>query len=271
MTFDSNLAWREATAAIAANREVFYALAGVFFLLPTLAFALLHPQPQPEPGMTPEQAMELMKVFYAEALPWLVPLMLVQGVGSLAVMALLTDNRRPTVSEAIRLGALGLLPYLLAQFMLGIGMGLVGMVLAGLGAAIGGVPLAVLVGGLAVVLIVYAMVKTSLVSPIIMVEGQRNPVAALKRSWALTRGNSARIGLFYLLIGIAFVAVSLILGAVVGVVSALVAGPDVAKVVDAVVSSAIGSLVTLYSVAILAAVHRQLAGPGEAAISQTFE
>lgn len=271
MIFDSNLAWKEANAAIAANREVFYALAGVFFLLPTLAFALLYPQPQPTPGMSPEAAMEVVKNFYADAMPMLLPMVLVQGIGSLAVMAMLTDNRRPTVGEAIRLGALGLLPYILAQLLLGLTMGLAGAVLAGLGAAIGGVSLAVLAGALVVALIVYAMVKTSLVSPIIMVEGQRNPVAALKRSWVLTKGNSARIGTFYLLVGLALIIISLIISAVVGLVATLVAGAEVTKVVEAVVSSAVSSVVTLYSVGILAAVHRQLVGPGAGAISQTFE
>ena len=37
MKFDMNAAWREATGMIAANREVLMIVAGVFFLLPSLA------------------------------------------------------------------------------------------------------------------------------------------------------------------------------------------------------------------------------------------
>ena len=40
MKFDSNRAWREASAAASANREVLVAVAGVFFLLPGLASVL---------------------------------------------------------------------------------------------------------------------------------------------------------------------------------------------------------------------------------------
>ena len=45
MKLDSSLAWKQANAAISANREVLLALAGVFFLLPRLAFQLLAPTP----------------------------------------------------------------------------------------------------------------------------------------------------------------------------------------------------------------------------------
>ena len=271
MTFDSNLAWKEATAAIAANREVFYALAGVFFLLPTLAFGLLHPQPQPGAGMSPEQALAMIQTFYMEAMPWLVPMMLVQAVGSLAILALLTDHRRPTVAQAIRLGLTGLLPYLLAQFLVGMGAGFVAVALVGTGFALGGVPVGVAAGALAVAGVIYAMVKTSLAAPVIMVEGQRNPVAALKRSWALTRGNSSRIAVFYLLVGIAFAIISMLVGVVFGVAGALLGGSETARAVEVVATSGVGAVVTLYTMGIVAAVHRQLAGPGAAAISETFE
>ena len=40
MKFDSNRAWREASASASANREVLLAVAGVFFLLPGLASVL---------------------------------------------------------------------------------------------------------------------------------------------------------------------------------------------------------------------------------------
>ena len=51
MTFDSNRAWKEASGAISANRDVVLALAGVFFLLPGLVSALLLPAPAPVDGM----------------------------------------------------------------------------------------------------------------------------------------------------------------------------------------------------------------------------
>ena len=40
MKFDSNQAWKQAASQVSANRDVLIALAGVFLLLPVLAFSL---------------------------------------------------------------------------------------------------------------------------------------------------------------------------------------------------------------------------------------
>ena len=69
MRFDSNLAWKDAASAVSANRDVLLALAGVFFVLPSFAFALLYPQPEPPAGAAPEQLFELMGAFYRQAWP----------------------------------------------------------------------------------------------------------------------------------------------------------------------------------------------------------
>ena len=67
MRFDSNLAWKDAASAVSANRDVLLALAGVFFVLPSFAFALLYPQPEPPAGAAPEQLFELMGAFTPNA------------------------------------------------------------------------------------------------------------------------------------------------------------------------------------------------------------
>lgn len=69
MKFDSNRAWKEASAAISANREVVFALAGVFFLLPGLAMALLFPAPQPTAGMESREAAATLANYYTSILP----------------------------------------------------------------------------------------------------------------------------------------------------------------------------------------------------------
>lgn len=271
MRFDSNQAWQRAAASVGANREVLFAVAGVFILLPGLAFSLLFPQPEPQTGMSPDQMMEVASSFYMEAAPYFIPVALLQGIGTLSLLALLTDRRRPTVGEAIRAGALGLLSYIGAQLLLGLGIGLVGGLLVALGAASGSAAVAAVLVGLVAAVVVYIAVRTSLVAPVIVVEGQRSPVAALRRSWALTQGQAARIGVFFLLLFVVAMIVLLILGGLIGVAAALVAGPQGALVINAVVSAALGAAFSLYFVAVLAAVHRQLAGadPGETA--QVFD
>ena len=118
MKFDSNLAWRQASATVSANRDVLLALAGVFFLLPRLVLSLFMPEPQSRPNMTPAEMMEMLQNFYLQIAPYAIPMMLFQAVGTLAMLTLFTDRSRPTVGQAIRQGARGLFPYLAAQFLL---------------------------------------------------------------------------------------------------------------------------------------------------------
>lgn len=271
MTFDSNRAWKEASASVTANREVLLALAGFFFVLPSIAFSLFFPQPEPVAGATPEQTLALMREFYLRAAPYFIPIALIQMGGTLAMLTLFTDLSRPTVGEAIRQGFLAVIPYFLAQLLLGIGLGLGAVLLFSIAALTGVAAIAVIVGIALLIGAVYIGVKTSLVAPVVSVEHERNPLTALRRSWALTKGNSARLALFYLLVIVVFVLVVSIAMGIVGVVLALLIGGDTARLIAAVVSAVLGGMFTLYFVAILASAHRQLAGPSTAAVSATFE
>lgn len=270
MKFDSNLAWKDASSSVATNRDVLLALAGVFFLLPSLAFSLLMPAPQPPAGATPDQIMTITSGYYAKAMPFLLPMTIIQAAGTLGMLALLTDRRRPTVGEAIKLGFQGLLPYIGAQMLTGLAIGLVGMALIGVGAATGSTILTAVLVTAVFVAAVYAMVKTSLTAPVIMVEGVRNPITALTKSWHLTKGNSLRIGVFYLLVALVFVIAVGIIMAIIGVIATLILGSAIATIVSTVISSALAAVMTLYFVAIIVAVHRQLSGDAPEVIRNTF-
>lgn len=271
MKFDSNRAWKDASAAVSANREVLLAFAGVFFLLPSLAVALLLPQPEAPAGATPEQAMNIMRAYYASSLPYILPMTIVQAAGTLGLLSLFTDRRRPTVGEAIKLGFVGLLPYIAAQMLIGIAVGVVGGLLMAIGAATGAATLVTVLVVLAAVGLAYVLTKTSLAAPVIMVEGVRNPVTALTRSWMLTKGNSLRLALFYFLLLLVFIVLTAVVMGVIGLITAVVAGGEAGRVVSAVVSSGLGAVMTLYFIAALAAAHRQLAGDSPDRIGATFE
>ena len=271
MRFDSSLAWTDASSAVSANREVVLALAGVFFLLPGLALALLYPQPEPAANLSQEEMMAVVGDYYTSILPVALPMVLFQAVGTLGLLTLLTDRARPTVGEAIKLGLKGVIPYFLAQIILGLGIGLVGGAVLAVTAATGAVALVVVGVAATAAIVAYAAIKTSLVAPVIVIESERNPIAALKRSWQLTSGNSVRIGLFYLLVGVAFLVVILVATAVVGIFLSLIAGAEAGEVATAVVSSALNAIMALYFVAIIAAIHRQLSGGSPEAIGSTFD
>ena len=271
MKLDSNLAFKEAASAVAANKEVLLALAGVFFVLPSLAFAIFFPQPEPQPGMQPEQLMTMLREYYLSAFPYALPMAIVQMAGSLAVLTLFTDRSRPTVGEAIKQGFIGLLPYFGASLLMGLGYGLVGGVLIVLIRATGSTGLAVVAVIALLISVIYMALRLSLLAPVVAVDRVRNPVAAIQRSWALTKGNAGGIALFFLLLIIVFIVVSVMALAIAGVVFALVLGTGAAKIAAAALSSLAGAAFTLYFMSILAAVHRQLAGPSSEAISATFD
>lgn len=195
------------------------------------------------------------------ALPYLLPMALFQALGTLALLTLLTDRTRPTVGEAIRLGVRAIIPYVLAQLLIVIALGLAGGIAIAAGAATGIAALAAIGAAVVIALAVYVMIRTSLVGPVIAVDGERNPVAAIRRSWLLTQGNAARIGVFYLLAGIAFMFVIMVIMLIAGILFALFGSDQVSKMAEAVVSSGLNAVMVLYFVGIVAAVHGQLGRP----------
>lgn len=268
-----NRAWREASAMVKANSQVLGVMAGVFFFLPSLAMAIFAPLPEKmgEVG-SEQQTISMLAAYYTEALPWLIGTATAQAVGILALLALLTDRSRPTVGEALKAGLISLFPYIAAQLLIGVICGILALLVAGIGAATGLVALAVILLPLVLVGAIYVMVKTSLVAPVIVIEGTRNPINALQRSWRLTKGNSLRLFFFYFLILIVFLVVSITFSAIIGIVAGLVIGDrEGLMLVNGIVSGVVGSVMVVFFAAIIASVHRQLAGPSAEAISRTFE
>lgn len=270
MKFDSSRAWTQASQAVSANREVVVALAGVFFLLPQLIFAIFFPPPETAAGMNEAQMMTVMREYYLAIAPLMIPMALFQALGTLALLTLLDTERRPTVGEAIRSGLKGVVPYLVAQLLSGMGLALIALIVAGgLGAA-GGIAGGII--GLAAVALVAIVigVRLSITAPVVAVEHMFNPVAALVRSWRLTKGHTARLLGFYALLVIAMV-VLLIFANLLTMPVALLAPAEVARFVAAGVESVMATIMALYFVAVIAQVHRQLAGATPEAMADLFD
>jgi|TARA_R100000049_G_C1954374_1_gene105922 hypothetical protein len=274
MKLDMNRAWTEALSLIQANIGVVATVAGVFFFLPYLAFALLMPEMANfaiEPNSEdPTAAFEQVTALYADI--WWIMLLLVvaQTVGTLALLALLRAENRPTVGQAITVGAIGFLTSIAATIVLYIGVGVIGGVLMGVAIASKVTALAVVLGIVLFVAFIYLMVKFSLLAPVIAIDKVYNPFTALLRSWRLTKGNSVRLFFFYLLLLIALVVVSGVIGLIVMLVFGLM-GDEVMLVGSGLINSAVNAVVIVLMLAILAAVHRQLAGPSAQSVGETFE
>lgn len=279
MQFDSNRAWREATALANANREVLLAVAGVFFLLPGFASVLFLSDFQADMMANfgnPAAAERLMAALTGPVVAFALVSFLLQAVGYLAMLALLTDRARPTVAEAIG-GAIRALPTVIgATLLFFAGYLLAVLVFTLLAAALGAINgLGALVAALVLVLVaamVYVVIRLSLILPVIGIDNIRNPLAALIRAWQLTKGNALRLFVFYLLLLIAYFVIVMVVTIVAMAPVALFAGQGKASLlIGGLFSGIIGAAASALLAAILAAIHRQLAGPSAGTIEATFD
>lgn len=262
MKFDMGQAWSQALLMLGANRDLIGVVAGVFFFLPYLALLLMVPEfstemPATQPGADPQAVYDALIALYARVWPYMLIVTVLQGIGSLTLLALLRDSTRPTLGEALKLGLVAFLPYVAAQLLVGLGLGIVAAVLAG-GAGAISAALGVLVFLLVLVGAIYVVVKTSLIMPAVSIERVYNPIAAIVRSWRLTKGNSLRLFLFYFLIVIAGLIVVMVIQMVFGLVFALF-GAEGQAIGNGIVASLLNAGWASLMLAVVAAAHRQLA------------
>lgn len=275
---DMGTAWTQATGLMGANRDTISAIAGLFFFLPALASGLLLPElsnpPQPAPGTDPAVAMRAMvdqiSAIYAENWPLLLALTVVQVIGSMSLLALLTDRGNPTVGEALRTGVRSVPSYLAAQIVTVIGASLAIGLPTGVLSAMGGMAVGALALVVALAAILYVMIKLSLTGPVIAIEGRLNPFAALARSWQLTRGNSLRIVLFLVLLLVVIGIIALLVGGILGLVLSAM-GETVALIGGSVIDSLVSTLLAVVFLVVTVAIYRQLAGASPEREAELFE
>jgi hypothetical protein len=276
MKFDSNQAWNQALASISANRAVLWPVAGVFFLLPGLVWVWFFSDMQATMMAEiakPANAEQPFHLLTGKFVISILALALIQAIGNMSLLGLFTDRTRPTVGEAIG-NAVRCLPTVIGASLL-LGVAYIVLITLGIG-IIAGILAVIHVKVVAVVLglalfagLLYAITRLSLLTPVIIIERVTNPLAAIKRAWALTLGNVGRILAFYLLLLIGYVIIALVvqlgLGAVLGV--SMMAGKGMAAlsgnnlIVMGLVSGLISLVVAVLVNAILAAIHRQLTTP----------
>jgi hypothetical protein len=256
---DMSKAWDSAMGMLSKNRELMLVLGGVFIFLPTMfvsfvtagsAIDELAGQEQPSQA----QLMEALNSFFAEFWWVLILTSLIQSVGLIAIIRTLGHNARPTVIEAISSAAKLAVTLILAEILTGMAF----MAVPALGYLVGGG-----IGGLltlaALPLVLYLLVKFWLVEPVIALEEQRNPLEAMRQSWAITRGNSARL--------LAFLALLMVAGLVIYSVAAMLLGLALSLGSEAlqatgtnVLGAAASTVYYLIAGALVVAVYKQLSG-----------
>jgi hypothetical protein len=266
MKISMERAWDRALTLLKGNKDVLAILAGLFFFLPGFAGVFfMGEQPQVAETMSPQEMLRILEAYFESILPYIAVVSLVAAVGRLAILVLFTDRARPTVGEALKRGLIGVVPYIAATLIVGLALSLLAVLLV-VGPAKAGAPaVSILTGPLMLALGIYVSIKISLVPAVIVAERTANPVAAIRRSWRLTKGNSLRLLLFFALLLIPYVIIAALAEGLFGMIGSLAAGQQGQLFVGGAASSLVGALWGALSAAITAALYEQLSGSPNAA------
>jgi hypothetical protein len=233
MSFSYSDVWDDTVRMFRAHASLIAAVAGVFIFLPALLTSYFLPQPQGE-----QQQMMANMIAYVQAnAHWLMLGRLFGMVGTIAILLLLFRNG-VTVGGAIGSAFSLVLFYFVTTLLSGL--------LVGLGL------LLLLVPGL------YLLGRLTPVGVVVVAEGQRNPIEALRRSFDLTRGRGWSVLGLVLLVAIAgFVAVAATV-AVFGALFLLIAGQDIGGLLVLILNAFAGTILEVVLILLFAAIYRAL-------------
>jgi hypothetical protein len=278
MQLDSSGAWNEALAMVKANRDIMLAIAGVFFLLPGLISVLLFADVQEQLFAMMGNRSQMEKFVQSGALNPVVIfsifIYVLQTVGNLALLSILTDRTRPTVAETLQQAIKALPSAIGTTLLMVLGVFFASLIFSVIAAVIGKLagPLVIVLSGIFIGVLVAAFTRLSLAMPVIVADKLRSPLAVLRRSFELTRGCSAQLLLFYVVLFIVYAVILLLASAIAGAVAAVIAGQGTgALLLSGLITGVIGAVAGVLFTAVQAAIHRQLAGPSSAALGATFD
>ena len=253
-------AWIEAAAFVRKERRLLAPVVLGLILLPAVVSTMI--QPQTPAGVSPEPGSWMIVALV---------MILLMMIGQMAIVVMV-DGWRGSVGEAIGRAARRLPTLVLAALLVMIPLILVSsIVLAAVALATGGGPVTPpSLGGAGwltiLILMVMALVVTVRLLPLVAVVagGTDGPIAALKRTFRLTRGEFWRLLGFVLLLAIAFIVAAAAVGAVFGSAVVVLLGPLEPWSVSLLLVALAGALVqaafvTLYT-AMLARIRAQLEG-----------
>lgn len=195
----------------------------------------------------------------------------------IALMRLCSDRHPPSIGDAIGTGFRGT-PTMFGAVILLVLAGIVGGLVFGLifGAVSAGLNSGIMSALLAIgslLLGIYLYARLSMLTPVIAIDEERNPIRAISRSWTMTGPSAVKIAL---VIGLAAVvsvlAVLVLVFTTIGTAALSGQPPSPGGLIAFVVGMiAFGVTVGLYFNALFAAIHRQVSGGNAAQASAAFE
>jgi hypothetical protein len=236
------------------DRALLLPLAGLFLFVPQLAILLLVPaSPEPVSGgeTSPEAIRAWTEAFAAWASAhggWYIAGQLSALFGALAVSMLYVARGRPAMGPALGL-TFGLLPrYVLATILVTLPTG--GLLLFALAAPL---LLYLLVGP-----IFYLFARMMLIAPVLVAERPVGAIAAIGRSWRLTRGSGSVLTCIYAVIAVA----GMVAGSVFLALAAMAGDNPLAITVMNAVAAAAAAVAGLAHALVAVVVYARLASKG---------
>lgn len=229
-------AWSDLTAMVRGNASLLAVMAGVFLLLPNFAQSIW--APAPEIKSFDLNALKALNDYFMDNFLVLLLCQLPVWFGTAAILALLLDSRRLTVADALKAAGALLIGVILLNWLTQL-------------AIFGGMFIFLLPG-------LYLLGRLAAAAPAQMAERIANPLNAISRSFALTRGNGWRTTGLVILVAIVAAVAGSALGSVIGALVRFGLPETVADPVDALLRAAIGAATALLMTLLSAAIYRQL-------------
>lgn len=263
--FDMAAAWDDSMVLLRSYGALTGAIAAVFLFLPTLAVGWFGPVPvEPAANASVQQMLAALAENMRAAMPYQLALMLTAAIGGVGVLRLWLSRTGTSVGDAL-VFALRMIPTMIALYiLLVLALAFASLVLVMPGAMLGGA------GGAALLLVgavlltglsIYGWGRLALVSAVIADRSESNPLAAIRASLTLTRGNGWRIAAFLLLVTlVVMIAAGLVVGALAALEGMSGQGGAV-RLLSGLAEAGIAAVGGLVSLAVTAAAYRQLAAP----------
>lgn len=201
-------------------------------------------------------------------------LLYVSSAANAALTSTASLLHRPEMGKAIGDGFRSGLSVMGAILLVVIPLVIVLMVLSMIGSALGSA------GGIITLfatigICLYVSARVSVLVPVISVEGERNPITALTRSWNLTGSSVLQIVLVYVIVVAAVLAIGFVLAMVLGGMFASMMGAGAAPGLGTMLFGFILYIVVIaaymiFLASLAAALHSQLAGASGTNLGETF-
>jgi hypothetical protein len=254
-------AWNETADILRRDFGALFTIALALNALPQILFQALGPG-QAAPGQPPQPGLWML----------LLPVVIILGFAGTIAISSLALGRDRVVGSAIAHGFRRFLPLFVASLLLGLALGLLFGILA---VASGLRPdtfsadpvRAMAKFGLALIVLLpiafFFGVRLLMMTPVAAAE-TGGPIAVITRSWALTRGHFWKLLGFILLVCIVFIVVMMVVGAVFGILVALLAGRpepgNLSSLIILIVSGIVNAAMIAVLTSLIARIYVQLAG-----------